>query len=315
LQGTAVVLDGSLSTDDVGIVNFTWTFTDAAPVALWGPVVTFRFVALGNRTVTLTVHDLIGNSDSALTWVDVIPDPEPPVARAGSDQTITLGQPALLNGSQSTDNVGIVNYTWRADSTGETRYGVAVTFLPDAGGLWHYVLTVADASGLTSQDVVNVTVVVVDTTPPGAPLGSTARTGGPGEILLNWTPNGEPDLVGYLLYRSDLESGPFIRINTDPLANASYVDIGLVPGVRYWYIVRAVDRAGNPSAVSAPASALAGLPSPSPFDWNSLRWALVPLSVAASMLILALLARREGRRQRAGSTPPDEPGAPPAPPS
>ncbi len=315
LQGTAVVLDGSLSSDDVGIVNFTWTFTDAAPVALWGPVVTFRFVALGNHTVTLTVRDLVGNSDSALTWVDVIPDPEPPVARAGDDQTITLGRPVLLNGSQSTDNVGIVNYTWRADSTGETRYGVAVTFLPNAGGLWHYVLTVADASGLTSQDDVNVTVVVVDMTPPAAPLGLTARTGGPSEILLNWTPNGEPDLAGYLLYRSDLEIGPFIRINADPLADATYVDVGLVPGARYWYAVRAVDRAGNPSADSAPADALAGLPSSSPLDWNSLRWALVPLSVAASMLILALLARREGRRRTTGSGPPDEPVAPPSPPS
>jgi hypothetical protein len=245
----------------------------------------------------------------------VVSDSEPPVARAGNDQTITLGQPALLNGSQSTDNVGIVNYTWRADATAETRYGVAVTFLPSAVGRWRFVLTVADASGLTSQDYVNVTVVVVDTTPPAAPLGLTARTGGPGEILLNWTPNGEPDLAGYLLYRSDLENGPFIRINADLLADASYMDVGLVPGARYWYVVRAVDRAENPSADSAPASALAGLPSPIPFDWNSLRWALVPLSVAASMLILALLARREGRRQRAGSSPPDEPVAPPSPPS
>jgi predicted phage tail protein len=188
---------------------------------------------------------------------------------------------------------------------------VAVTFLPNAVGRWRFVLTVADASGLTSQDYVNVTVVVVDTTPPAAPLGLTARTGGPGEIRLNWTPNGEPDLAGYFLYRSDLESGPFIRINADPLANASYMDVGLVPGGRYWYIVRAVDRAGNPSVDSVPASALAGLPSPTTFDWNSLRWALVPLSVAASMLILALLARREGRRQKARFSPPVEPVPPP----
>ena len=315
LQGSLATLDGGLSSDDTGIDNYTWTFTDGAPVVLWGPVVTHRFTALGNHTVTLTVEDLVGNTDSNATWVEVVPDPEAPVARAGPDQTITLGQTVALDGSQSTDNVGIVNYTWRVDRTAESLYGVAVSYRPGAGGIWRFVLTVADASALTSSDDLNVTVIVVDTTPPGTPLGLTARTGGPREIRVNWTPNAEPDLDGYLLFRAEASAGPFIRLNADPLRNVTYSDAGLAPGQRYWYVVRAVDTAGNPSGDSGPADAVAGLAPAAPFDWNSLRWALVPISVGVVMALLAFAAWRAQRRAKPEPVPKTEPESKAPPPS
>ena len=313
LQGSLATLDGGLSSDDTGIGNYTWTFTDGGPVVLWGPVVTHRFMILGNRTVTLTVEDLVGNTDSNATWVDVVPDPDAPVARAGPDQTIPLGQTVALDASQSTDNVGIVNYTWRVDRTAESLYGVGVSYRPDSGGIWRFVLTVSDASGLTSTDDLNVTVIVVDTTPPGAPLGLSARTGGPGEIVVNWTPNSEPDLDGYILFRSEASAGPYIRLNADPLTNVTYPDAGLVPGRRYWYVVRAVDAAGNPSGASIPADAVAGLAPPAPFEWSSVRWALIPISVGATMALLAFAAWRQQRRRKppAAPMPEGEPKVPP----
>lgn len=42
----------------------------------------------------------------------------PPVAHAGGDQSITLPQNTIyLNGSQSSDDLGIVMYEWTRDGT------------------------------------------------------------------------------------------------------------------------------------------------------------------------------------------------------
>lgn len=42
----------------------------------------------------------------------------PPVAHAGGDQSVTLPKNAIyLNGSQSTDDLGIVKYEWTRDGT------------------------------------------------------------------------------------------------------------------------------------------------------------------------------------------------------
>src|SRR3989442_2534320 len=40
------------------------------------------------------------------------PDGTPPIANAGPDQTVNEDTPVAFDGSGSTDNVGIVNYTW-----------------------------------------------------------------------------------------------------------------------------------------------------------------------------------------------------------
>ncbi len=314
VQGSLVTLDGSRSTDDTGIDNFTWSFADGGPVELWGPVVAHRFTTLGNHTVTLTVEDLVGNTDSNATWVAVLPDNVPPVARAGPDRTINLGQGVLLDGTASTDNVGIVNYTWRVERTGGLLYGSRVSYSPSAGGLWRVVLTVKDAAALESSDDVNVTALVDDTTPPVAPIGIAAQTAGAGEILVSWTANTETDLAGYLLSRSESSDGPFVRLNADPLPNTTYLDAGLAPGRRYWYKVQAVDVAGNPSNPSDPADAVAGLAPPLSFDWLSARWASIPISVGAIMAALAFLAWRHGRRKERPQAHPAE-ASPPPPPS
>jgi len=296
-QGSLVAFDGSGSTDDVAVTNWTWTFVDGGPVTLWGAYPSHRFLSLGNVTVTLTVWDAVGRSDANDTWVNVVPDAVPPVARAGPDQTISLGDAVVLNGSASTDDVVIVDYAWRVERTGAILPGMEVSYIPGTADVWRFVLTVRDASGLAASDDVNVTVVELDTTPPAAPLGLVAATDGPGAIQLSWTPSPEADLAGYFLSRAGAADGAFVRLNADPLTEPSYVDAGLVPGQRYWYEVRAVDLAGNLSPLSNRADASAGLAPPAPFDWSSLGWAPIPLGVAAFLILIAFLARREGRRR------------------
>ena len=76
-----MVLDGSASTDNVGIVSWTWTFTDRfTDITLEGERVTYEFEEPGDYDVTLTVEDARGNSDSDTTVVTVVPlaPPDPP---------------------------------------------------------------------------------------------------------------------------------------------------------------------------------------------------------------------------------------------
>jgi hypothetical protein len=104
------------------------------------------------------------------------------------------------------------------------------------------------------------TVVMRNTFAPHAPTGLEAIPGGatPTEhsIDLSWTPNTDPDLAGYNVYRQDIDSngvaaGTAARLNQTPVAGPAYRDQTAVPGRRYAYRVTAVDTAGNESAPSA----------------------------------------------------------------
>jgi len=60
---STVYLRGANCTDNVGIVNWTWTFTYGGnEVTLYGETVSFRFGTAGNYTVRLTVTDAAGRS-------------------------------------------------------------------------------------------------------------------------------------------------------------------------------------------------------------------------------------------------------------
>jgi len=63
--GKDVQFAGIASSDNVGVTNYTWTFTyNGTAVALYGATPNFRFWTLGNYTVTLAVRDAAGNSDT-----------------------------------------------------------------------------------------------------------------------------------------------------------------------------------------------------------------------------------------------------------
>ncbi|UCE91525.1 MAG: PKD domain-containing protein, partial [Methanobacteriota archaeon] len=64
LVGAIVIFDGSSSTDDFGIVNYTWTIEDDGVHTLYGPVVNYTFWTAGNFTVSLNVTDDDGHWDT-----------------------------------------------------------------------------------------------------------------------------------------------------------------------------------------------------------------------------------------------------------
>jgi hypothetical protein len=91
---------------------------------------------------------------------------------------------------------------------------------------------------------------LVDTFPPAAPKGIAAIPS-EGAVNLIWEPNTEKDLAGYLVTRAKAPGQTFEPLTPAPIQETSFKD-AVPAGVPYVYIVRAVDKAGNPSPPSPP---------------------------------------------------------------
>jgi hypothetical protein len=89
---------------------------------------------------------------------------------------------------------------------------------------------------------------LVDTFPPRAPR-EVKVIATAGAMSLIWDPNTEPDLAGYLVLRGVWPGDRLEPITPEPIQEATYTDM-VMPGTRYVYAVRAVDRAGNASPLS-----------------------------------------------------------------
>ena len=78
-----------------------------------------------------------------------------PIAKAGADQQVNLGTTVLLDASQSTDDKGIVSYTWSLDKKVVSHEkSVALDNLSE--GSYLYTLTVTDEQNATATDSIEI---------------------------------------------------------------------------------------------------------------------------------------------------------------
>ena len=73
------------------------------------------------------------------------------------------------------------------------------------------------------------------------------RSASEGAVSLVWDANTEADLAGYIVLRATLPGGEFKPVNAEPVKEATFNDATVAKGVRYAYVVVAVDTAGNRS--------------------------------------------------------------------
>ena len=167
--GTLVHLHGGASIDNVGIINYTWTFMDGDMVTIDGLSPTYRFDTPGTYVVTLNVTDSAGNWATD-TMTVTVRDVTPPSADAGPDQTVDEGALVKFDGSGSSDNMEVVNWTWTfTDGALVTLDGPGPTYRFDMPGTFIITLNVTDAAGNWAMD--DITVTVLDVTPPVAVAG------------------------------------------------------------------------------------------------------------------------------------------------
>ncbi len=176
----STLLDGSASTDDKEITKYQWTLKSGGNVTIETPgSVSTKISGLqqGNYLFTLTVTDEEGATSSDDISIKVNPEPnDPPTASAGSDQELTLPTDSTeLNGSNSTDDKGIVSYHWTKTSGGEANIAqpgevaTAITGLRE--GNYVFTLTVTDTNGAASSDEVSIRVNPDPNQPPVANAG------------------------------------------------------------------------------------------------------------------------------------------------
>jgi hypothetical protein len=117
-------------------------------------------------------------------------------------------------------------------------------------------LVIADGNPIESDDSVPAMVPARDTFPPAAPQNVVAAEipgeNGVASADLSWSINSENDLAGYRIYRSEQQGERGRSLQAELLPSPAYRDLSVEAGHRYWYVVSAVDRAGNESAPSDP---------------------------------------------------------------
>jgi len=151
-QHQEVTLSASGSSDNVGLVQWRWTFTDSSGErALEGETVTHVFHEAGAYTVTLTVKDPSGNTAKDVLEVSVA-DTTPPVARAGPDRKVDQNSTVAMDASASTDNVAVTTWSWSFtyDGAPKTLPGQGVQFMFRTPGVYTVTLTVGDRAGNTN---------------------------------------------------------------------------------------------------------------------------------------------------------------------
>lgn len=154
--GEEVEFDGSDSEDSIGIENYEWYFDDWSDGN--GEKITHTYDKPGIYEVRLIVTDKAGYFDQDTVKV-IVEDPEnrEPIADAGGDKIVDIGQKVKFNASQSKDDVGIKRYEWDFGD-GTKNEGEVVRHIYLKPGRYKAKLKVTDVAGNESENTITIKV-------------------------------------------------------------------------------------------------------------------------------------------------------------
>jgi hypothetical protein len=230
-----VTLDGSGSSDPDGHFPLTygWTQTGGPAVALSDPaVVSPTFIAPSEAAVltfTLAVTDSLGLPDPTPDEVVVTVNNQPPVADAGSDQSVDTLALVALDGSGSSDPDGDLPLAHRWTQTG----GPAVTLsnpavagptftAPSDPAVLTFTLAVTDnlgLPGLTPDEVV----VTVSNQAPVADAGINQSVNIGAIVSLDGSDSSDPDGDLPLAHRWTQTGGPAVMLNNPAAVGPAFI--------------------------------------------------------------------------------------------
>jgi hypothetical protein len=169
-EGETVEINGSASTDDLGILYYIWQYEDGSDTyyePFQATAFEHTFTGLGWCSFTLTVVDGAGNTGTDTIGFQMVGNALPR-ADAGEDMIVDQGATIEFDGSNSTDDAGIANWTWTFEYGGEnvSLEGAFGNFTFDIPGEYVVTLNVTDVLGKSATDHISVT--VLDTEPPVA---------------------------------------------------------------------------------------------------------------------------------------------------
>lgn len=195
--------------------------------------------------------------------------PKNVVAQAG-DGLITLGWNAVTTKADGSRHDGFIGYNvYRGAEAG--RYGenpvnkepVRTNSYKDSSAVndttYYYIIRSVDSPAPPWRESLNseeASAAPKDMTPPERPEGLTVVPG-VGRIFLTWNESKERDLGGYHVYRSLRSGKDYERLTEKPIIRTTFSDEAVKHGTTYYYIITALDAAGNEGPPSREQKAFA----------------------------------------------------------
>ncbi|MGC1514053.1 MAG: PKD domain-containing protein, partial [Maribacter sp.] len=153
-----VNFDGSGSTDDIAVTDYSWDFGNGESAT--GALASYTYPTAGSYVATLTVTDAEGLSDTDTINITVssITGNTAPIAVAASD-VMSGTAPLTINfdASGSSDDNGIISHSWDFGN-GDNGVGSITSYTYPTAGSYVATLTVTDAEGLSDTDTISITV-------------------------------------------------------------------------------------------------------------------------------------------------------------
>jgi VCBS repeat-containing protein len=159
------------STDNGSIASRQWTFQDGAPATSNEATPSVTFASEGSKTVTLTVTDNEGASDSETKQVSVAPAAPPPnqapiagndaFSTPGGGQGVTVPVPGVLANDSDPDGGAVSAVTASDPALGSVSLNPdgSFTYTPDLGATGSDSFTYAASDGsLTTPATVTITI-------------------------------------------------------------------------------------------------------------------------------------------------------------
>jgi fibronectin type 3 domain-containing protein len=205
----------------------------------------------------VSAYNSAGQSASSAE-VNATPVLPPPTAPAGLAATPGNAQVSL---SWTASATATSYHVKRSTSSGaETQISAPTSASYTDGGLangvkYFYVVSAVNSGGESANSSEVSATPVAPTSPPATPTGLQA-TGGNAQVSLSW--NASAGAASYNVKRSTNNGGPYSTAVASPTLT-NYTDTNVTNGTTYYYVVSAVNTAGQ-SANSAQASATPAAP-------------------------------------------------------
>lgn len=272
VTGVELIVDGRGSSDPEGdALTFAWT-SGVAGASSAGATAAFTYDQPGTFTVTLTVTDTAGNSDTATRAIviEAAPDRTPPLVTLGGPAAALPGAQVLFT-AVATDDVGVTALRFEVDGLA----GAEPTELPappftraltlpavaSPGQQVRVTATARDAAGNAGTATAVLTIaslpdisdpVVALSAPPRAAAGEAVT------LLARVADDRGVARVVFLLDGAEVGAG-----EVEPFQVTATVPAGARPGTFVLALARAVDLSGN-TAESAAQIAVVAAPDTAP---------------------------------------------------
>ena len=269
LVGATVTLNGAGSNDvDNDTLAFAWSLTTVPAgslAALNDPAAaapTFTADVPGTYVAQLIVND--GTEDSASDEVQIVTENAQPVADAGPDQTVLVGDVVTLNGTGSNDAEGDpLTFTWTlttvpVDSLAALNDPAVATpvFTVDVPGTYVAQLIVNDGTTDSAPDEIQ---IVTGNSAPVANAGASQTVSVDDLVTLDGSGSSDPD-GDPLTFIWSFSSQP--AASTAALVDAATETASFTPDVDGTYVVELIVNDGTVDSQPATATILAQVVEP-----------------------------------------------------